>query len=97
VWHIDSNHKDSEMMTFEVKDMTCGHCVSAITRAVNAVDQGAVVHVDLPTHRVQIEPRGSDAGQLRQAIQAAGYTAVPANGEAASPEKSVPRSGCCCR
>lgn len=96
-WAIDNQHKDREMITFEVKDMTCGHCVSTITRAVHAVDQGAEVRVDLPTHRVQIEPTGSDAGQLRQAIQQAGYTAVPAGGEAPLPEKPVARSGCCCR
>jgi copper chaperone len=29
------------MVTFEVNDMTCGHCVSAITKAVAFVDPGA--------------------------------------------------------
>jgi copper chaperone len=79
------------MITFEVKDMACGHCVSTITRAVLAVDQGAEVRVDLTTHRVQIQPTGSDAGQLRQAIQQAGYKAVLAEGGAGLPEKSAAR------
>lgn len=28
------------MLAFEVKDMTCGHCVDAITKAVEAADPG---------------------------------------------------------
>ena len=35
------------MLTFEVKDMTCGHCVGAITKAVEAADPGARVQIDL--------------------------------------------------
>lgn len=33
------------MITFEVKDMTCGHCVSTITKAVRAVDKEATVRI----------------------------------------------------
>jgi len=64
------------MMTFEVKDMTCGHCVSTITQAVRAVDPGATVQIDLATHRVTIEPTEADAAELSDAIQKAGYTPV---------------------
>ena len=85
------------MITFEVKDMTCGHCVNTITEAVRAVDQAAKIHADLVTHRVQIEPTGSDASQLSDAIQQAGYTPVRVTSEPLPPEESVPRSGCCCR
>jgi len=64
------------MMTFEVKDMTCGHCVSTITQAVRAVDPGATVQIDLATHRVTIDPTEADAAELSDAIQKAGYTPV---------------------
>ena len=64
------------MIAFEVKDMTCGHCVSTITKAVTSVDAGARVTVDLPSHRVDIEPAAADAGRLQAAIAAAGYTPV---------------------
>jgi len=40
------------MITFEVNDMTCGHCVSSITRAVKALDPAAKVQIDLAAHRV---------------------------------------------
>ena len=85
------------MITFEVHDMTCGHCVSSITKAVRAIDQGAQVTVDLATHRVRIAPAESNRTELSDAIREAGYTPVPVDDGAAPVERSSPRSGCCCR
>jgi copper chaperone len=65
------------MIAFEVKDMTCGHCVSTITKAVAAVDSGAKLRIDLESHRVEIEPAAAGAAQLAAAISQAGYTPVP--------------------
>jgi len=66
------------MIAFEVKDMTCGHCVSTVTQAVKSVDKTASVHVDLNTHRVEIEANAANAQTLQAAIADAGYTPVPA-------------------
>jgi copper chaperone len=66
------------MIAFEVKDMTCGHCVSTITQAVKAVDRNAKVEIDLARHRVEIEPADADARALADAISDAGYTPLPA-------------------
>ena len=85
------------MVTFEVQDMTCGHCVSSITKAVRAIDEGAQVTADLATHRVRIEPRGSDRTQLSDAIREAGYTPVPIADAEMAVGQPAPRSGCCCR
>lgn len=63
------------MIEFQVNDMTCGHCVGAITKAVAAVDPLADVEIDLPTHRVRIQ--GSDhVDAMQAAIVEAGYTPV---------------------
>lgn len=83
------------MVTFEVNDMTCSHCVGAITKAVASVDAGAKVQVDLASHRVQIEPTASTADVLSDAIKVAGYTPVAVAGVAAA-VKAAPRKGCCC-
>jgi copper chaperone len=64
------------MITFEVNDMTCGHCVSTLTKALKAADPQAQVRIDLATHRVQIEPGDADAAELADTIQEAGYTPV---------------------
>lgn len=85
------------MIAFEVKDMTCGHCVSALTQALKALDKDAKVQIDLATHRVQVESSAADAEALAEAIQEAGYTPVRlAAGAAAAAGK--PAGGCCgCR
>ena len=86
------------MITFAINDMTCGHCVRAITGAVQAIDPRASVQADLATHRVQIETSLADPGALRQAIERAGYTPVPLAGETVLLRQEGPRSGgCCCR
>ena len=86
------------MTTFEVKDMTCGHCVSTITKAVRAVDQGAKVQIDLATHRVTIDPTEADEAELSAAIKHAGYTPVAVEaGVGGGAAKPAPvRGGCCC-
>jgi copper chaperone len=68
------------MISFEVRDMTCGHCVSTVTKALKAADQDAKVQIDLATHRVQIEPATANQEELADAIKEAGYTPVPMPG-----------------
>lgn len=68
------------MFEFEVNDMTCGHCVATITRAVQAVDPGATVETDLAAHRVRVEPATAGADAIAGAIRDAGYTPQPAAG-----------------
>ncbi|MEO7641563.1 MAG: heavy-metal-associated domain-containing protein [Ramlibacter sp.] len=87
------------MNTFEVKDMTCGHCVGTITKAVKALDPQANVQIDLATHRVGIESASIDAAQWADVIKEAGYTPVPAQPAvtaAAAPGNAKARGGCCC-
>ncbi|AUL47114.1 heavy metal transport protein [Bordetella trematum] len=57
---------------FIVNDMTCGHCVKAITNAVQAVLPGASVEVDLARHEVKVEP-GEPRAAIEAAIRDAGY------------------------
>lgn len=62
-------------MTFEiqVKDMTCGHCVQTITKAVQSVNPAAQVHADVATHSVKINGEVDQAAVLA-AISDAGFT-----------------------
>ena len=83
------------MITFEVKDMTCGHCASSISKAVASVDGGAKVQVDLAAHRVQIEAATATAQQLSDAIKDAGYSPAVTDLSSSIPVPTR-RSGCCC-
>lgn len=65
------------MLTFNVQDMTCNHCASAITRAVKEVDANAKVEVQVAEKRVNIDS-GVAAAEFAEAIKEAGYTSVAA-------------------
>lgn len=82
------------MIAFEVNDMTCGHCVSTITKALKAADRDAKVQIDLGTHRVQVEPVSADGEDLADAIKDAGYTPVPV-AAIADPVTASPAGSCC--
>ena len=87
------------MISFQVNDMTCGHCVSSITKAVKALDSGAKVQIDLAAHRVEIEAAGANAVELSDAIKEAGYTPVAVENRAVAPIAAAvapTRKGCCC-
>ena len=81
------------MIAFYIQDMTCGHCVATITRAVAAVDEGAAVRFDLPAHRVEITSGTASAEVLSQSIRDAGHTPVAAS---ATPVAAPKKGGCCC-
>jgi copper chaperone len=65
------------MLEFHVEDMSCGHCVSSIKKAVQDAAPKASIEIDLNSHLVRIEG-SSDAAQIAHAIREAGYTPVPA-------------------
>lgn len=87
------------MISFHVNDMTCGHCVRAITQALRDVDAATRVGVDLAAHRVDIDPGSAGADALGAAIREAGYTpvAVEAPGAGMAAGAAPARKGCCCR
>ena len=61
------------MYQFNVEDMTCGHCVSRVTKAVKAVDSQAEVDISLRDKRVNVRSRAAQ-DMIAEAIQEAGYT-----------------------
>ena len=62
------------MQTFNVQGMSCGHCVKAITQAVQAKDPAAQVEIDLGERIVQVQSSLSVDAVL-QAIKEEGYEA----------------------
>jgi len=61
------------MIEIKVPDMTCGHCISTITKAVKALDGQAKVDVTLSEHLVRVESKASKEAVLHS-ITEAGYT-----------------------
>jgi copper chaperone len=64
------------MIVLKVDDMSCNHCVNAISGAVREADRDAKVQIDLAARRVTIEPAAAAPAVLRAAIEEAGYTPI---------------------
>ncbi|MBF8177973.1 MAG: cation transporter [Burkholderiaceae bacterium] len=60
------------MYELQVEEMSCGHCVSKVTKTVLEVDASAKVEVDLAQRKVRVQ---SDAAleDISEAISDAGY------------------------
>lgn len=82
------------MLTFEVQDITCGHCASKIARAVTSLDAHAQVEVNIAQKLVRITSSAPDA-EIASAIGGAWYTARRVEGRVpAASGKAM--GGCCC-
>ena len=60
------------MLTLKVSGMTCGGCINAVTRAIQAEDPQATVQADLATQIINLETSLS-AEQASQLITDAGF------------------------
>lgn len=79
----------------KVSGMTCGGCVSKVTKALKSINGVDEVNVSLAggEARVQFDARLTSSAQLTAAVQEAGY------GVAAAQSQSLPahqsKDGCC--
>ena len=60
------------MMKFNVPDMTCGHCVSTVTKAIKGLDAAAEVKADLASKTVTVET-SAPAPAVAKVLDDAGY------------------------
>jgi copper chaperone len=87
---VDNPSKETAVIELNVNDMTCGHCVSAVTKAVKSVDPRAEVRVDLGSKRVSVAS-ATAADRFIGALADAGYEATPS----VKPAPAATRKGCC--
>ena len=60
--------------------MTCGHCVKAVSEALENVDgvERALVELQTGIARVEYDQARADLGAMQAAVAEEGYTAEPA-------------------
>ena len=63
------------MIEFKLPDMSCGHCVGAVTQACKEVDANATVQIDLATKQVKVDST-ADSQSFAKALTEAGYPPV---------------------
>jgi copper chaperone len=59
-------------MEFDIPDMSCGHCVSIITKAIQELDEDAMISIDLPGKKVKVQT-AVDRQTVASALTEAGY------------------------
>lgn len=80
-------------MKFDVRGMTCGRCVTAITRAVELL--GGQASVDLPAGQVTVS--GLDEMEAaRQAIEGEGYMVLAVDTETTALAPDTRAATDCC-
>lgn len=60
------------MLKLKVPDMSCGHCVGTIEKAVKSVDPAARVAADLGSSTLTVET-AAETDAIRGVIRLAGY------------------------
>lgn len=63
----------TETITLEVEGMSCGHCIRAVTNAIQGLDQAAKVEVDLATKRV-VAQTSLPRADLVRAVEEEGFS-----------------------
>ena len=64
--------------TLKIDGMSCGHCVTAVKRALLDLDGVTVENVAVGTATVQYAPAVASQEKIAEAVSDAGYTAAPA-------------------
>lgn len=59
-------------MEFDIPNMTCGHCTSAVTKTLQQLDASASVSIDLPTKKVTVQTT-QNRQTVADALTEAGY------------------------
>ncbi|GAB59726.1 heavy-metal-associated domain-containing protein [Rheinheimera nanhaiensis] len=75
------------MMKFHIDGMTCGHCVSRVTKAIVSLQSDAKVEADLAEHSIRVSSNLTTA-DIIDALKAAGYPATELKASGSTPANS---------
>ena len=67
----------SSMTTYNVPDMSCGHCRATIDKVVHSLDPAARIEFDMAARRISLESV-TEPARIEAALADAGYPVTPA-------------------
>lgn len=67
-----------ERLTMKIDGMSCGHCVRAVSSALQRLQGVQVERVDVGSATVQYDPATASPAAIAQAVTDAGYAPRPA-------------------
>lgn len=63
--------------TLHIQGMSCGHCLNAVNQAIGKVAGARPIEVGMGRATVEFDETRTSPDAIAQAVQAAGYSAVP--------------------
>ena len=66
-----------ERMTLKIGGMTCGHCITQVTEAFEAIDGVKLEQLSVGSATVSFDPAVASEERITQAIEDQGYAASP--------------------
>ena len=78
--YVSPQHRDEESMSkleLDIEGMSCGHCVAAVSEALQELPGVNVEHVRIGSAALSYEPAQVSPEQIVLAVEDAGYTAQP--------------------
>ena len=67
-----------ERMTMKIDGMTCGHCVSQVTKALKEVEGVKLEQVSVGSATVSFDPAVASEEKITQAVEDQGYAVATA-------------------
>jgi len=67
-----------ERITLKIDGMTCGHCVSQVTRALTSVPGVKIEQLRVGQATVSFDPAATSEEQITRSIEDAGYSVAAA-------------------
>lgn len=67
-------------VTLRIEGMSCGHCVSQVAKALNAVDGVRVEQVTIGSATVAFDPGSTGEERIRRVIEDQGYMVASTTG-----------------
>ena len=65
-------------LSLKINGMSCGHCVAAVTKALQTLDGVAVDNVSIGQAQVRFDPDRTSADAIARAVERQGYSATAA-------------------
>ena len=64
------------MTTFQIPDMSCGHCKATVEKTIKGLDPEANINFDMDARQIALDSDMA-AAQVQAALAEAGYPATP--------------------
>jgi copper chaperone len=71
-----------ERLTMSITGMSCGHCVGAVTKALQTLDGVRVESVSIGAATVEYDASATSPAAIAEAVEDAGYFAEPSGSAA---------------